>query len=105
MPFTVLRQAQADAPLLPKVPPGTVLTIGDPVTQKALEVSGLGKELSFEVKWANNISGGPQTSGAFRAHALDVGSMAEIPSMWGKCQYNEGENFNMISVKLLIASR
>ncbi|MBW8786728.1 MAG: ABC transporter, partial [Rhizobium leguminosarum] len=56
--------AEADAPLLPKVPSGTVLTIGDPVTQKALEVSGLGKELSFEVKWAN-ISGGPQTSEAF----------------------------------------
>ena len=37
--------AQADAPLLAKVPPGTVLTIGDPVTQKALEVSGLDKEL------------------------------------------------------------
>ncbi|MBB3300066.1 sulfonate transport system substrate-binding protein [Rhizobium sp. BK077] len=73
--------AQADAPLLAKVPPGTVLTIGDPVTQKALEVSGLDKELSFEVKWAN-ISGGPQTSEAFRAHALDVGSVAEIPSIF-----------------------
>ncbi len=32
--------AQADAPLLSKVPPGTVLTIGDPETQKALELSG-----------------------------------------------------------------
>lgn len=73
--------AQADAPLLPKVPPGTVLTIGDPTTQKALEVSGLIKELTFEVKWAN-ISGGPQTSEAFRAHALDVGSVAEIPSIF-----------------------
>ncbi|MCQ1838956.1 ABC transporter substrate-binding protein [Neorhizobium galegae] len=73
--------AQTNAPLLPKVPPGTVLTIGDPVTQKALEVSGLIKELSFEVKWAN-ISGGPQTSEAFRAKALDVGSVAEIPSIF-----------------------
>lgn len=73
--------AQADAPLLPKVPPGTVLTIGDPTTQKALEVSGLIKELTFEVKWAN-ISGGPQTSEAFRARALDVGSVAEIPSIF-----------------------
>jgi len=73
--------AQTNAPLLPKVPPRTVLTIGDPVTQKALEVSGLIKELSFEVKWAN-ISGGPQTSEAFRAKALDVGSVAEIPSIF-----------------------
>ncbi|MEZ2128799.1 MULTISPECIES: ABC transporter substrate-binding protein [unclassified Sinorhizobium] len=73
--------AQADAPLLPKAPPGTVLTIGDPTTQKALEVSGLIKELTFEVKWAN-ISGGPQTSEAFRARALDVGSVAEIPSIF-----------------------
>lgn len=73
--------AQSKAPLLAEVPPGTVLTIGDPVTQKALEVSGLIKELTFEVKWAN-ISGGPQTSEAFRAHALDVGSVAEIPSIF-----------------------
>ncbi|MGK6315413.1 ABC transporter substrate-binding protein [Neorhizobium sp. DT-125] len=73
--------AQANAPLLPKVPPGTVLTIGDPTTQKALELSGLVKELTFEVKWAN-ISGGPQTSEAFRARALDVGSVAEIPSIF-----------------------
>lgn len=73
--------AQADAPLLAKVPPGTVLTIGDPETQKALELSGLDKELTFEVNWAN-ISGGPQTSEAFRAKALDVGAVAEIPSIF-----------------------
>ncbi|MDX8498980.1 ABC transporter substrate-binding protein [Mesorhizobium sp. VK4C] len=73
--------AQADAPLLSKVPPGTVLTIGDPETQKALELSGLDKELTFKVNWAN-ISGGPQTSEAFRAKALDVGAVAEIPSIF-----------------------
>ena len=73
--------AETSAPLLDKVPPETVLTVGDPVTQKALEVSGLIKELTFEVKWAN-LSGGPQTSEAFRAHALDVGSVAEIPSIF-----------------------
>ena len=76
-----MASAQSNAPLLPTVPPGTVLTIGDPVTQKALELSGLIKELSFEVRWAN-ISGGPQTSEAFRAKALDVGSVAEIPSIF-----------------------
>lgn len=73
--------AQTAAPLLPEVPKGTVLTIGDPTTQKALELSGLVNELTFEVKWAN-ISGGPQTSEAFRAKALDVGSVAEIPSIF-----------------------
>jgi sulfonate transport system substrate-binding protein len=84
--FGNVAAAETDAPLLDTVPPGTVLTIGDPVTQKALEVSGLVKELTFEVKWAN-LSGGPQTSEAFRAHALDVGSVAEIPSIfatWNK---------------------
>jgi len=79
--FSNVAATEASAPLLDKVPPGTVLTIGDPVTQKALEVSGLAKELTFEVKWAN-LSGGPQTSEAFRAHALDVGSVAEIPSIF-----------------------
>lgn len=69
-----------------EVSPDTILTVGDPVTQKALELSGLDKELTFKVKWAN-ISGGPQTSEAFRAKALDVGSVAEIPSIfanWNK---------------------
>ncbi|WEF25592.1 ABC transporter substrate-binding protein [Paracoccus sp. S3-43] len=72
--------AHAAEPLLDEVPPGTVLRIGDPVTQKALEISGLIDELSFEVEWAN-ISGGPQGSEAFRAKALDVSTVAEIPSI------------------------
>ncbi|WP_295041984.1 ABC transporter substrate-binding protein [uncultured Paracoccus sp.] len=72
--------AHAADPIPDQIPPGTVLRIGDPVTQKALEISGLIDELSFEVEWAN-FSGGPQTSEAFRARALDVGSVAEIPSI------------------------
>ena len=45
------------------VPDGTVLRIGDPATQMALELSGLDRRSStFEVEWAN-ISGGPQTTG------------------------------------------
>ncbi len=71
----------AEAPLKRDIPAGTVLTIGDPATQKALEVSGLIKELTFEVRWAN-ISGGPKASEAFRAKALDVSSVAEIPSIF-----------------------
>lgn len=75
--------AQVSVPLQPSVPPGTVLIIGDPVTQKVLEVSGLGKELTFEVKWAN-ISGGPKATEAFRAKALDVSAVAEIPSIFAQ---------------------
>lgn len=70
----------AAEPIPQEIPPGTVLRIGDPVTQKVLEISGLIDELSFGVEWAN-FSGGPQTSEAFRARALDVGSVAEIPSI------------------------
>src|SRR4051794_40810498 len=47
------------APLGTVVPPGTKLIIGDPTTEKALRFSGLDKQLTFEVQWAN-ISGGPQ---------------------------------------------
>ncbi|MER8383190.1 ABC transporter substrate-binding protein [Mesorhizobium sp. M1399] len=61
-----------------KIPEGTVLRIGDPETQRALELSGLIDQLPFKVEWAN-ISGGPQTIEAFRADALDVGSVADIP--------------------------
>jgi sulfonate transport system substrate-binding protein len=68
----------ADTPLLDAVPQGTKLVIGDKEQQKALEFSGAVKDLSFEVEWAN-ISGGPQTLEAFRAHALDLGSVADIP--------------------------
>jgi sulfonate transport system substrate-binding protein len=60
------------------VPPGTTLTIGDPRTQRALELSGEIGKLPFKVIWAN-VSGGPQTIEAFRAKALDLGSVADIP--------------------------
>ena len=69
------------APLPGKVPPGTTLTIGDPITQKALTLSGEVHKLPFKVTWAN-ISGGPLTIQAFRAHALDLGAVADIPPIW-----------------------
>lgn len=68
----------ADAALPAEVPEGTVLVVGDPQNQIAYELSGLGNELSFTVEWAN-ISGGPKTAEAFRAGALDIGSVADIP--------------------------
>jgi sulfonate transport system substrate-binding protein len=67
-----------DAAIPDRIAPGTKLVIGDPVTQKALELSGAASKLPFTVEWAN-ISGGPQTIEAFRARALHLGSVADIP--------------------------
>ncbi|MFI6505454.1 ABC transporter substrate-binding protein [Nonomuraea typhae] len=69
-----------DAPLPTTVPKGTKLVVGDPVTKVALTLSGEIGRFSFPIEWAN-ISGGPQTSEAFRAGALDVGAVAEIPAI------------------------
>jgi sulfonate transport system substrate-binding protein len=72
------------APLPTEVPKGTVIRIGDPQTQVALEASGLGKELDaagVKVKWAN-ITGGPASITAFRADELDCSSVADIPSLF-----------------------
>jgi sulfonate transport system substrate-binding protein len=69
----------ATGPAIPEtVPAGTTLTIGDPKTQLALELSGELDKLPFKIIWAN-ISGGPRTIEAFRARALDIGSVADIP--------------------------
>lgn len=68
----------ASAPLPDTVPSGTTLAVGDKEHQKAIEFSGLADSFTFEVKWAN-VSGGPQTLEAFRADALDLGSVADIP--------------------------
>ncbi|MEU7614069.1 ABC transporter substrate-binding protein [Micromonospora sp. NPDC049204] len=68
----------AGEPLPEVVPKGTKLVIGDKEHQKAIEFSGEAEKLSFTVEWAN-ISGGPQTLEAFRAKAVDLGSVADIP--------------------------
>ncbi|MFG1694881.1 ABC transporter substrate-binding protein [Nonomuraea sp. NPDC049309] len=68
----------AQAPLPTAVPQGTKLIVGDPSTKVALELSGEIDKFSFDIEWAN-ISGGPQTTEAFRANALDVGAVADIP--------------------------
>ncbi|MFI7060124.1 ABC transporter substrate-binding protein [Kribbella sp. NPDC050124] len=67
-----------DAALPTTVPDGAKIVVGDPTTQKALELSGQIDKVSTFVQFAN-LSGGPQTTEAFRAKALDVGSVAEIP--------------------------
>ena len=60
---------------------GTVLRVGDPATQVALETSGLIDDLGIEVEWSN-ITGGPKTLEAFRADAIDIGSVADIPPLF-----------------------
>ncbi|TCC18738.1 ABC transporter substrate-binding protein [Kribbella speibonae] len=67
-----------DAPLPTSVPDGTKIVVGDPATEVALKLSGQIDKVSKFVQFAN-LSGGPQTTEAFRAHALDLGSVAEIP--------------------------
>jgi sulfonate transport system substrate-binding protein len=67
-----------DAALPTTVPDGTKIVVGDPATEVALKLSGQIDKVSKFVQFAN-LSGGPQTTEAFRAHALDVGSVAEIP--------------------------
>src|SRR4051794_21611784 len=54
------------------------LSLGDPIVQKALQLSGLIDQLPFKVEW-QNISGGPQTLEAFRAGALDGGAVGDTP--------------------------
>jgi sulfonate transport system substrate-binding protein len=54
------------------------LSLGDPVVQKALQLSGELDKLPFKVDW-QNISGGPQTLEAFRAGVLDGGSVGDTP--------------------------
>ena len=67
-----------DAALPTTVPDGAKIVVGDPATEVALKLSGQIDKVSTFVQFAN-LSGGPQTTEAFRAHALDVGSVAEIP--------------------------
>jgi sulfonate transport system substrate-binding protein len=76
----------ADATIPTKVPSGTVLRVGDPATETAIKAAGLDKELSDEgvqVEW-DNISGGPKTLEAFRAHAIDVGAAQDIPPLFAE---------------------
>lgn len=76
--WPAVSNAQTLEPLAASFPASTVLRIGDPKTQRALELSGEVKNLPFKVEWLN-LSGGPRTIEAFRAKALDVGAVADIP--------------------------
>ncbi len=60
------------------VPPGVSLSIGDPTTQKVLQITGWERSLPFRVNWVH-MTGGPAVTEAFHAKALDVGVAADIP--------------------------
>jgi sulfonate transport system substrate-binding protein len=70
-----------NAAISDEVDPDTVLRIGDPRTQSILKDAGLLDELEFTPEWAN-MDGGPKTLEAFRADALDVGAVADIPPLF-----------------------
>lgn len=66
------------APLPENFPRSTQLVIGDPTIKKQLELTGGLDALPFTAAW-HNISGGPTTIEAFRAGALDGGSVGDTP--------------------------
>lgn len=79
------RVAKADAGALPLtaplpdiVPKGTVLRVGDPVSKWIFQHNGWDRQLPFAIQWAE-ITGGPDTTEAFHAGALDVGLGANVP--------------------------
>jgi hypothetical protein len=61
-----------------RVPKGTILTVGDPVTEWVVQHNGWDKGLPFTIKWVQ-ITGGPDVTEAFHAKALDVGLGANVP--------------------------
>jgi sulfonate transport system substrate-binding protein len=66
------------APLPRAFPSTTKLVLGDPLVQKALELTGRIQTLPFAASF-QNMSGGPQTIEAFRAGALDASSVGDTP--------------------------
>ena len=67
-----------DQPIPAQLPPETKLALGDPLVRKQLALMGELDKLPFSADWAN-ISGGPDTIQAFRAGALDGGSVGDTP--------------------------
>lgn len=66
------------APLPEQALQGVTLSIGDPTTQKVLQITGWGQSLPFHINWVH-MTGGPAVTEAFHARALDVGAAADIP--------------------------
>lgn len=66
------------APLPTHFSSDTKLTLGDPQVQKQLALADELDKLPFKVEW-QNLTGGPQTIEAFRAHALEGGAVGDTP--------------------------
>ena len=79
-----------DAPLPTTVPDGAKIVVGDPTTQKALELSGQIDKVSKFVQFAN-LSGGPQTTEDRRA-------------AWGKTALQPGGRAGLVKWKRRWAS-
>ncbi|HTU57323.1 MAG TPA: ABC transporter substrate-binding protein [Polyangiales bacterium] len=71
-------QLAFDQPIPNEFPAHTRLALGDPQVRKQLTLMGELDKLPFSAEWAN-ISGGPDTIQAFRAGALDGGSVGDTP--------------------------
>ena len=65
-------------PLPDRTPAGVTLIVGDPVTQWVFQHNGWDRRLPFAIRWAQ-ITGGPDTTEAFHAKALDLGLGADVP--------------------------
>lgn len=72
------RRLDISRPLPDHVPAGTVLRVGDPVTQWVFQHNGWDRKLPFRIEWAQ-ITGGPDVTEALHAGALDVGLGAAVP--------------------------
>jgi sulfonate transport system substrate-binding protein len=68
----------ASAALPTRFSPDTKLILGDPLVQRQLAVVGELDKLPFVIAW-QNLTGGPQTIEAFRAQALEGGSVGDTP--------------------------
>jgi sulfonate transport system substrate-binding protein len=77
---TTVGNTVADAPLPTEVPAGTKLVIADQAErlQSALRISGELDKLPFQVEFANFV-GGPAILEAFRAGAVDVAQVGDVP--------------------------
>ncbi|MDB4990596.1 MAG: ABC-type transporter substrate-binding protein [Myxococcaceae bacterium] len=90
-------QAKASAlttPLSSKFPASTKLRIGDPQVQLCLSLSG--ERVPFDVEW-HELSGGPKTIEAFRAHALDGSVVGDTPPIHAA---STGLNIKIIGVQM-----
>lgn len=77
-PERVREKLPLTAPIPSTFAQTTKLVLGDPQSRLRLKLTGELEKLPFQVEW-QPISGGPHTIEAFRAGALDGGSVGDTP--------------------------